>query len=51
VISEFEAVITIARAVTKFHAVYGASSTEMEEFVEWARKSGHVPFSAIGNSN
>lgn len=37
VISEFEAVIVLQRAITKFIAVYHKSSKHMEGFLEWAQ--------------
>jgi hypothetical protein len=41
VISEFEAVIALQRAITKFIAVYHESSTGMEEFLAWARSNDY----------
>jgi hypothetical protein len=40
-ISEFEAVITIERAITKFNAVYHQSSELMEYFLNLARQRYH----------
>jgi hypothetical protein len=42
-ISEFEAVLTIARAIQKFVAVYWVSCAEFEQFGEWAVAEGHLP--------
>jgi hypothetical protein len=41
VISEFEAVIALQRAIMKFIAVYHKSSTGMEEFLAWARSNDY----------
>jgi hypothetical protein len=35
-ISEFEVMLTIARAASKFIALYGGQSPQMREFTEWA---------------
>ncbi|MEO6945553.1 MAG: hypothetical protein ABI150_02900 [Nitrobacter sp.] len=45
-ISEFEAVLVIARAIQKFVAVYEASCTEFNDFSSWAVAQGHLP---LGN--
>lgn len=42
-ISEFEAVLTIARAIQKFVAVYKASCAEFKQFSDWAVAHGHLP--------
>ncbi len=46
-ISEFEATLTIARAIQKFVAVYRASCKEFEEFSEWAVAEGHLPSAIV----
>ena len=43
VISEFEATLIIARAITKFVAVYHQSTDEFEDFLRWAHEAGHLP--------
>jgi hypothetical protein len=42
-IDEFEATIIIARAITKFIAVYRCSCKPFEEFMIWSVKVGHLP--------
>jgi hypothetical protein len=42
-ISEFEAVIVIARAITKFVAVYHQSCEPFEAFLKWGHANGHLP--------
>ena len=42
-ITEFEAVIVIARAITKFVAVYHQSSQPFEDFLRWGHEAGHIP--------
>ena len=45
-ISRFEAVIVILRAITKFIAVYRQVSPRMDQFIMWARDNGYpVPSS------
>jgi hypothetical protein len=41
-IDEFETVIMLIRATSKFIARYGKGSKEMEGFVEWCRKHNYV---------
>ena len=50
-IAEAEAVIVIARAITKFIAVHFQASGPMIDFVEWAVEAAHLPggFSQISN--
>lgn len=43
VISDFEAALTIARAISKFFACYGQSTRRFEEFAVWAREAGLLP--------
>ena len=43
IISEFEATIIIARAITKFIAVYHQSTNEFERFLRWGHEAGHLP--------
>jgi hypothetical protein len=40
-ISEFIAVISLWRAITKFAAVYRKETPEMEEFLIWSRDNGY----------
>ena len=42
-ITEFEAVIVIARAITKFVAVYRQSSQPFQDFLRWGHEAGHIP--------
>jgi hypothetical protein len=42
-ITEFEAVIAIARAIHKFVGVYEATHSRFETFSEWAVAAGHLP--------
>jgi hypothetical protein len=42
-IDEFEAVIMLIRAISKFTARYDESSHEMEEFVVWCRAHNYTP--------
>lgn len=42
-ISEFEAAIVIARAITKFVAVYHESCGPFEEFLRWGYEAEHLP--------
>jgi hypothetical protein len=42
-IDEFETVIMLIRAVSKFTARYGESSANMEEFVVWCREHNYAP--------
>lgn len=42
-ISEFEAAMTIARAITKFVAVYRQSCEPFETFLRWGHEAGHLP--------
>lgn len=42
-ISEFEVVITIFRAISKFIAVYGKTSRNMNDFLKWGVAAGHLP--------
>jgi hypothetical protein len=46
-ISDFEAVLVIARAIQKFVAVYEASCTEFNAFSAWAVAQGHLPRSIV----
>jgi hypothetical protein len=43
IISEFEVVLTIARAIHKFVAAYSKSCAEFEAFSKWAVEHGHMP--------
>jgi hypothetical protein len=43
VLYEFEVLIAIARATTKFHAVYdGETTSEIDSFEAWARDRGYA---------
>ncbi len=42
-LDEFEAVVVIARAITKFVAVYHQSTEIFEDFLRHAHKEGHLP--------
>jgi len=42
-ITEFEGAITIARAITKYVAVYHQSCQPFEEFLMWAHSKNHIP--------
>jgi hypothetical protein len=42
-ISEFEAIVTIARAITKFVAVYHQSTDAFECFLRRAHEAKHLP--------
>jgi hypothetical protein len=42
-IDEFEAVIVIARAITKYVAVYRQSGRPFEDFLRWAHENTHLP--------
>ncbi|MGD0317030.1 MAG: hypothetical protein ABSB37_14000 [Xanthobacteraceae bacterium] len=42
-ISDFEAAMIIARAISKFFAVYSQSTRRFEEFAVWAREAGLIP--------
>lgn len=42
-ISEFEAVVAIARSITKFIAVYKQSHPKYEEFLRWSCEKCHLP--------
>jgi len=42
-LSDFETVITIARAITKFTAVYRQSHPRFVEFWQRAHREGHLP--------
>ncbi|MCG8358747.1 MAG: hypothetical protein MI920_24540 [Kiloniellales bacterium] len=42
-ISEFEATLTIARAISKFIAVYHQSTRRFEQFLRWGHEAGHLP--------
>ena len=42
-ISEFEATLIIARAITKFVAVYHQSTDKFERFLRWGHEAGHLP--------
>jgi hypothetical protein len=42
-ITEFEAAITVARAITKFVATYGQSCTQFEDFLRRSHESGTLP--------
>lgn len=42
-LSDFEVVITIARAITKFLAVYKESHPRFVEFWQQAHRDGHLP--------
>ena len=42
-ISEFEATLTIARAISKFIAVFHQSTRRFDEFLRWGHKAGHLP--------
>lgn len=46
-ISEFEAVLVIARAIQKFVAAYEASCREFNEFSDWAVGNGHLPTAIV----
>jgi hypothetical protein len=47
-ISEFEAVIMLVRAITKFIAVYHRSTKGMEDFLTWARSHDYpVPGGSV----
>ena len=50
-ISEFEATLTIARAITKFIAVFHQSTRRFDEFLRWGHKAGHLPKMHRKNSN
>jgi hypothetical protein len=43
VIFEFEAAVIIARAMSKFGAVYNDGPSEWDQFLEWAVTRGHWP--------
>jgi hypothetical protein len=43
VVPQFEAILVIHRAITKFVAVYRKISRGMEEFRLWAIEEGHMP--------
>ncbi len=40
-LTEFETVIALARAVTKYHAVYRETTTRMVRLLEWAVEQGY----------
>ena len=42
-IDEFETVIMLIRATSKFIARYGKGSKQMGDFVEWCRKHNYAP--------
>lgn len=42
-ISEFEATLTIARAISKFIAVFHQNARQFEEFLRWGHKAGYLP--------
>jgi hypothetical protein len=42
-IPEFEVVIIIVRAISKFRAVYKTGSPVMADFIKWAFENGHLP--------
>ena len=42
-LSEFEATIVIARAITKFVAVHHQSCKTFEAFLRWGHQEGHLP--------
>lgn len=42
-IEEFEAVLVIARGITKFNAVYHQTCNPFQDFLQWARDGGHLP--------
>ena len=42
-LNEFEAAFVIARAITKFNAVYHLSCMPFEEFLKWAIRHDHLP--------
>jgi histidyl-tRNA synthetase len=50
-ISEFEVVLTISRAISKFVAAYQSSSREFEDFSKWAVAKGHIPRPLTEKSN
>jgi hypothetical protein len=41
VLSEYDAVMTLGRAITKFIAAYHQSTTLMEGFLQWAVSEGY----------
>ena len=42
-LSEIEVVVVIARAISKFNAVYGQTCENFEDFLNWATAVGHLP--------
>jgi hypothetical protein len=42
-ITEFEAVMFLLRAITKFIAVYHQSTRRLEAFLSWAGENGYPP--------
>ena len=46
-ISEFEATIVVARAITKYIAVYHESTPRFENFLQWGHQAGHLPASLL----
>lgn len=42
-IDEYEAVLLIARSITKFIAVYHQSTRNFQCFLAWAHRAGHLP--------
>ncbi len=42
-LSELEVVVIIARAISKFIAVYGETCQNFEDFLNWAVAAGHLP--------
>jgi hypothetical protein len=51
VITEFEATWIIARAITKYIAVYRQSCKTFEEFLRWGQEAGHLPRLSANISN
>ena len=50
-ISEFDVVVALIRATTKFHAVYGKPTLDMKKFLAWVKQEGFYDAEFVPSQN